>query len=232
MSGPPVVLFALHRERMPFWRSFPVRHASGGEVPAWHCGAVQIVHTGMGATSIERAMTWLLPQRPPCVILAGFSGGLVPLLDVGTLVLATEVRTPTGTTYPVTLHSAGSARLAGPVLTSNRIAGTKAEKHALHAATGAIAVDLESATAARICHEAGVPFGCVRVISDGVDTDLPPELERITDGESVRVWPLLKALCCRPTLLGELLGLARATRLAARNLATGLHEVVRSLRPG
>jgi hypothetical protein len=228
------VLFALHRERLPFWKSFPVRRSLRTPVPAWLCywqegGNVQVVHGGWGPASMERTLAWLLPNGPVGVILAGFSGGLVPDLAVGDLVLASEVRTPTGSVYPVTLPLTTTAR-TGPILSTEHILYDKSEKVALHTSTGALAVDLESATAARLCARAGVPFGCLRVISDDANGDLPPELEKVTDGERVRLWPLLKALCWRPGLLGDLLGLARATRLAARELARGLSEAIRSLR--
>jgi nucleoside phosphorylase len=231
----PVVLFALHRERMPFWRSFPVRRSlREAPCPAWLCSgpvtAVEIVHCGMGAANVERPLGWVLSRRPPAVILAGFSGSLVPTLPVGALIEATGVRTPSGASHAVTLPLRTSA-VKGPILSVNRFILARTEKEELHAATGALAVDMESGVVAQRCAEVGIPFGCLRVISDGLEADLPPELDTVTDGERVRLLPLLKALWRRPGLLRDLWRLANATRTAAKNLAAGLHEALRSLPP-
>jgi nucleoside phosphorylase len=237
-------LFALRRELEPFRRSFPAQwRQEGAPCTAWvvapaprspgpACSfpAYRIVHCGMGDAGVEQTLPWVLSQQPSAVILAGFSGSLTPDLTVGDLVLATEVRTGAGTIFPVTLPLVNSTR-AGPLLAVERFILARTEKQELHAATGALAVDMESALVAQRCADAGIPFGCLRVISDGLAADLPPELETVTCGERVRLWPLLKALCRRPGLVWDLWHLAKATRIAARNLAAGLHEALRSLRP-
>jgi hypothetical protein len=48
-----------------------------------------------------------------------------------------------------------------------------ASKAALHAATGALAVDMESHIAARVAARHGLPFAVARTISDGADRALP-----------------------------------------------------------
>ena len=48
-----------------------------------------------------------------------------------------------------------------------------AAKAALHSATGALAVDMESHVAAAFAAAHGLPFAALRVISDGADRALP-----------------------------------------------------------
>ncbi len=227
----PVVLFALRREMQPFRRLFrtcrPIAHTT---CPAWHCddpfGSIELYQTGLGPAAVERALVEILPHRPTCVLLAGFSGALTANLSVGQLILAHEVRTPAGASYPVTLNLSVPEAITGAILATERIVSGTAEKESLHASTGALAVDLESATAARRCYEAGVPFGCLRAISDDVTWDLPAELDQIVEGERIRPWRLFLALCRRPGLIADLLRLARQTRLAAEALAQGLRTAL------
>jgi adenosylhomocysteine nucleosidase len=61
----------------------------------------------------------------------------------------------------------------GPIHADGTMIATAADKRALHAATGAIAADMESQVAARVAARHGLPFAIIRVISDAADRDLP-----------------------------------------------------------
>lgn len=81
--------------------------------------------------------------------------------------------------YPV--H--GSTLAESPsVLTS------KTAKNRLHMLTNALAVDMESAAAARVADTARLPFLCIRVVIDALDRDLP---DWITDdaGQAIDLTP-------------------------------------------
>lgn len=223
-----VILFALHRERMPFWRSFADRQRLAVPGLAWDCGRVQIVHGGYGPKRMSETLDWLLPRQPGVIVLAGFSGGLAPDLRVGDLVTASEIVTDDDI-LPVSFSPAGVR--AGRIYAASEIRSLTAEKMSDYARTGSLAVDLESASVARRCQAAGISFGCLRAISDEAQQTLPHELPQITRGESIRPWRLLLGLIRRPGLLLDLIGLARATSLAARSLATGLNGWLRSSMP-
>lgn len=215
-----VVLFALEREVAPF------RRLVGRD------GRAELVHCGVGSASAARALDALLPRRPGLVLLAGFSGALAPDLGVGRLVVADAVKAPDGATYPVTHPLTVPGAIAGPIVATDQIVVTAAAKRDLRERTGALAVDMESATVARRCQEAGVPFACLRVVSDDAANDLPPELDGIfTDGR-LRVGRLLAAAWRRPGLLRDLLRLRGATRLAAEALAQGLRRALSGPPPG
>ena len=62
----------------------------------------------------------------------------------------------------------------GTIIGGNAIISSTAEKAALFAQTGAIAVDMESHIAARVAARHGLPFAILRTISDTADHALPP----------------------------------------------------------
>ena len=60
----------------------------------------------------------------------------------------------------------------GEIITGDRFISTAADSDALRAAfPEAWAVDMETAAVAQVCHDHGVPFGAVRVVSDRADEE-------------------------------------------------------------
>ena len=114
----------------------------------------------------------------------------------------------------------------GRLLTVASLVGRPEEKRRLGERSGAVAVDMESAAVARLCHAAGVPFGCLRVISDDVDAPLSEALLGVLGAGRVQPGRLTAAVLRRPALIAELLRLGAHTRLAARRLAAGLEELL------
>jgi hopanoid-associated phosphorylase len=104
----------------------------------------------------------------------GIAGGLSPGLKPGTLIVATHIVTEKGD-YPALADCAKRVRAkTGAIYGGSRIVATAAEKAALAASTGALAVDLESGPVAREAHAAGIPFIAIRAIADPAWDDLPP----------------------------------------------------------
>ncbi|PTS74141.1 phosphorylase, partial [Sphingomonas sp. HMWF008] len=62
----------------------------------------------------------------------------------------------------------------GCIIGADSIIVSAAEKAALYAKTGAIAVDMESHIAARVAERHNLPFAILRTISDTADHALPP----------------------------------------------------------
>lgn len=80
----------------------------------------------------------------------------------------------------------------GLLLTGDRFVATSVESAALSAALpNALAVDMETAAVAQVCHDFAVPFGAVRTISDRADDaahiDFPVFLQEVARHYSVRV---------------------------------------------
>lgn len=236
MTEPPCVAFALKREARPFLRRLrgvrvdPTAPWRGngwtGTTPAGR--PVRALLCGVGKYGVEPMLTrWLAKCPPPPLLLSvGFAGGLVPELAIGALVRPAElVDDETGRTWPAT----GLPESRGRLVTHTFMIGRPADKEALGRKWQAEAVDMESAAFARFCAERGIPFGCVRVISDRAQDRLPLELVGLLEGHSRREISLKRlawSLVRRPSFLFELWRLARDTRRAARVLADELVRVI------
>jgi adenosylhomocysteine nucleosidase len=130
-----------------------------------------------------------------------------------------------GQRWPTTYPLPESKRLIrGRLLTADCLIAAPEEKRRLGERYQADAVDMESALFAARCTQAGIPFGCVRAISDEVTTPLSPALVALLSGSTVSPWRVLTALLRQPCLLRELLRLARDTKQAARQLGQALTE--------
>lgn len=241
----PCVVFAMRRESKPFLREFhPQQKFKGSPCWAQFCGpawlTVLAVECGVGARCAEQAMTWLLnrpvlenvPYQPKLVLSAGFSGGLQADRHVGDVILATEVVDTAGNRWPTTWPGELPEGDWRPpihrcrILTSNKIIGTPAEKAELGKRFDAAAVDMESATVARQCSRAGVPFGCLRVISDDARSPISPRLAALLEGGRVSPFRGAAAVLRSPGLAAEYWTLAKHTRMAAKQLGKALGEVL------
>ncbi len=235
----PCVVFALRREAMFFRRMRPRRRSfPGAPVPAAFHGddsrTVLLLETGVGITAMEAALSWLLsgptvdgvPFRPAAVLSAGFSGAITPGLRVGDLILADAVCDGDGASWPATWPTRIGPHPRGRLLTVPALVGRPEEKRRLGERSGAVAVDMETAALGRMCQAGGVPFGCLRVISDDVDTYLSEALLGVLASGRVRPGRLAAAVLRRPALIAELLRLGAHTRKAARRLACGLEELL------
>jgi 4-hydroxy-3-methylbut-2-enyl diphosphate reductase len=130
-----------------------------------------IVRTGMGPEKASRATQAVRAAKPDAVAVVGLAGGLAPRVRPGDVIVASEVRTPDGTVTgrcPSAPLLAGEMRRAGftvhvgPVVSVPRLAVGTARAEL--AATGAIAVDMESAYLSPSA--SGRPFAVIRVIVD------------------------------------------------------------------
>jgi adenosylhomocysteine nucleosidase len=241
----PCLLFALRREAAPFLRQFrPQQRFPGAPGRARFCGpaslSVLVVETGVGSRRSAATLDWLLAQplldnvvyRPRFVLAVGFSGGLQDKLKVGDVVLATEVIDDHGTLVPTTWprelpEVEGTSTLhRGRILSMNAFIAASEQKRALGQRHNALAVDMESATVAQRCHQAGIPFGCIRAISDDLGTSLSPQLVEVLSGGRVSVPGLLRHLIASPRLVLECYRLAWQTRHAADRLASALGKLL------
>lgn len=241
----PCILFALRREAGPFLAEFKPQERFPG-APCWarFCGppwlSVLVLETGPGIEAMDRALSWLqseprldnLPYRPKLVLSAGFAGGLSPALEVGDLVLATEVGDEQGTIRPTTWPGElppGEWRPPlhrGRLHSASELLATPARKRAVAEQHDAIAVDMESAALARYGTRNGIPWGCLRAVSDDAQTALSPELASILKGGHVSWLKLVALLLRKPGIYSELRHLAANTRLAAQQLGTALGELL------
>jgi len=77
------------------------------------------------------------------------------------------------------LHAAGATIHAGLVVSGDRFVSTHAESDQLRAVLpDALAVEMEGAAVAQVCHDFGRPFGVVRTISDRADDGAHGDFQR------------------------------------------------------
>ncbi|MFD3680047.1 1-hydroxy-2-methyl-2-butenyl 4-diphosphate reductase [Streptomyces sp. NPDC058613] len=146
-----------------------------------------VLRTGMGPRAAERAVAGAL-ERPgmdrAAVLATGFCAGLVPGMHPGDLVIAEETRDPNGVvacTGTAFLAEALARALPGRTVHLGTLTGSdhvvRGPERAQLRATGAVAVDMESAatlwTATRGGGAAaGRPVAAVRVIVDAPEHEL------------------------------------------------------------
>ncbi|MGA5900892.1 1-hydroxy-2-methyl-2-butenyl 4-diphosphate reductase [Streptomyces venetus] len=146
-------------------------------------GPVTVLRTGMGPAAAERSVTRMLADtalRDAAVLATGFCAGLAPGMHPGDLVVAEETRDPHGTTACV-----GTERLVkelaravpgrtvhtGPLTGSDHV--VRGHERSDLFATGAIAVDMESAATLLSAVRAGErPVAAVRVVVDAPEHEL------------------------------------------------------------
>ncbi len=192
---------------------------------------VRIVQCGVGCQAV---LTAAHRHLPGCAIVGsmGISGGLSPDLQPGTIVLGERIlgRHPAmGSAWPCDpdlvdlleerLHRHHVPCHRGPLLCVADPLLTPAEKTTALRRTGALAVDMESAAAARAAQDAGLPFFSLRVICDPAGRRLAPELLAGVDPQgNSRPGRLLVQLLRRPWLLPRFLAMVRDFSLARRSL--------------
>ena len=187
-----------------------------------------VICSSSDPNQLRALLTVFDPTTIRGVISFGVAGGLDPSLRSGDVVVATEVM-------------AGDARwLAGLSLNEELVSGialgrrrvvrgclagveevvvARARKAALHADTGAAAVDMESHIAAAYATGAGLPFAAVRVISDPADRSLPALAKSaIKPNGDIDLRNILRGVVRNPRTLSALVSMGIDFNRALRSL--------------
>ncbi|MET9433879.1 1-hydroxy-2-methyl-2-butenyl 4-diphosphate reductase [Streptomyces sp. NPDC006551] len=158
---------------------FALRSGGRGGAP----GPFTVLRTGMGPAHARTAVARALGEtdrRDAAVVASGFCAGLAPGMHPGDLIVAHETRGPDGTT-PCTgtelLVDALTRTLPGRTVHTGPLTGSdhvvRGHERAELRATGAIAVDMESAATLRTALAAGPrPVAAVRVVVDAPEHEL------------------------------------------------------------
>ena len=193
-----------------------------------------VVQSGMGFAKARRATEALIDAHTPNWVLSiGFSGGLLPTMKIGDMVLANSIVDTHGNELQVDLKMSDDPKNGihvGRFLNTDEIVRTVEEKKRLAREHAAIAVDLESLAVAQVCRDTGTRFMAVRVLSDDLSYDLPPEvLSIIGSTGAVRVGSALGSLWKRPSSIKDMWRLRETAHQAAERLATFLDGVLMQL---
>jgi len=205
---------------------FTVWQGRAGDREVW------LVKTGMGVQRTERAARALVRcSRFDALVSTGCAGALAPTLQPGDLVIATTVvDRATGRRYDTDAAVRSSwqtvaARVAvhavlEPELCSAEVLTSVADKRAAASASGAAAVDMESAAIGACAADAGIGFGLVRAILDTAKDDVEASFAFV-DAATGGVKPLALAahLARHPGALSQLLSLQRQMSCAQASLS-------------
>lgn len=162
------------------WRrlAWPVGYAAQGSIGNT---PVTLVANGPGPALARAAVDSAFSHASyKAVVSTGVCGALRPSLRVGDVVVAAEV-----------LDSASGRRFAcapfggasgdAVVVSQDRVACTIEEKRAL-ASSGTI-VEMEAGAVAARANDAGIPFSCIRAVSDSASDAMPLDFNLFRDSQ-------------------------------------------------
>lgn len=225
---------ALAREVGPFLdKCLRVRKYTGGNFTfrggRFEGIRIASVESGMGFARARRATQAMIDAHTPGWVLSiGYSGALKPGMQVGDIVMANSIVDTHGHELALDLKMPERPGLhVGRIVTSDEMVRLVKDKQELGEKYDAIAVDMESLAVAQICRETKTRFMAVRVLSDDMSFDLPPEVMTVV-GEtgSLRLGATLGSIWRRPGSVKDMWRLREAAIVAGVNLANFLEGVV------
>jgi len=155
-----------------------------------------VLRGGMGPEAVTRTLRTLLetPEPPRLICSTGFCGGLVDGLGVGDAVLADtlldgrpapaqplRIEPPLVEKLAAALGARHVRHRVGPVISVHPAVTRCESKRALAAASAAVAVDMESFALASNLDPRRTRLAVLRVVSDSVADELPPEVKDFLD---------------------------------------------------
>ena len=191
-------------------------------------GWIQV--SGIGREKALHAAHSLLDAGATALLSWGVTGGLDPKLVPGTLVLPRQIHAADQNRFPVDeawrsrIHTCVARHVMvsdGALIEGLSVIAGPAQKRALAQASGAVAVDMESAAIVQVAKQAGVPFVAVRAVVDTADMTLPRSAIRASDEYGrLHITKLLFSLLAHPADLSALIGLGKSFRAAQATLQT------------
>ena len=150
-------------------------------------------------------------EKVDAFVSTGYCGALDSNLGRTAIVVASEVN-GNRSDKP----DAPAVFTAGPITSQDRVACTIEEKSNLRE-SGAIAVEMEAAGVCRVALDAGVPFYCVRVVTDTASDVLPLDFNRMRGADGrFSTAKILGAAALRPLRVAPaLVRLQRTTKSAS-----------------
>jgi adenosylhomocysteine nucleosidase len=181
-----------------------------------------LVCGGIGMEAARRAAEAIIALYHPLLVQSvGFAGALQADLEVG------DIFTPA---VVVDARDGSRTKIAagtGTLVTFMAVANTR-QKSALAQAYSAQAVDMEAAAVAAAATAHGIPFTATKVISDGLDFEMP-EMSRFIDSQGqFNTVGFAAFVVLRPWLWRSVFTLAGNSSRAARSLGEYLQHSRRS----
>lgn len=220
-TAEPVLAVAAERREFGAWLKNDIELLNWPVDFAARYGRWLLVANGAGPDRAAEAVDAALAMEPvTAVVSTGYCGALDDSLFVADIVVATEVN---GARAQVLASARRYA--AGPIVSVDRVVQTAEEKGRLRT-KGAIAVEMEAAGVAERALKLGLPFYCVRVVTDCADETLSIDFNAARDRSGrIRTAGVIRGALRRPWVgVPELLTLARRSRIASRALGDFLAD--------
>lgn len=198
--------------------------------------SLAVIEAGVGRAAAEQATHIVIDGHRPrqAIIAAGLCGGLDSAVPRSTIIVPetlSRIGSPDIRSIPP-LQSRPSGRQAatgGLLVTGDAVVATPAAKQALHAATGAVAVDMESWWIAAVAARAGIPCHVIRAVSDTATESIAPDIATLAAIASParQAGAAIRLAWRRPSAIGELAELREHAHHAADALADYLSEIMK-----
>jgi adenosylhomocysteine nucleosidase len=218
------IIAALPGELKPLVRGWP--HSSRNGVKFWAQRDAEeewiAACAGAGQAAATRAFAAIEDGGPiDLVFSVGWAGALTDEIATGTAhSVAGVIDAKTGERF----HCEAGAG-ARWLVTSPVVAGAK-EKQRLASAYGAGLVDMEAAAIARLAAMRGIPFYCVKGVSDGFRDNLPDFNRFIAANGQFRLAGFIFYALLRPWHWPGLIRMGENSKRAAKAIAESLREIL------
>jgi adenosylhomocysteine nucleosidase len=194
------------------------RHARGRWIAG--CSGMGGGRATVALNEIERYCSLDNPITAICSV--GWVGALDASIGAASVWhIAEIIDTQTGERFSTAQQARGHTNEWPLLATTARVAGA-AEKIRLAASYGAHLVDMEAATLARLAQTRGIPFYCLKAVSDDAGAKLPDLNPFIMANGQLRMMPFLTHVAMRPGSWRGLIKLGRHSSLAARHLSEAI----------
>lgn len=218
------IIAAMPGELKPLVRGW--RHERRNNIDLWHWrfdeGEWVAACAGAGADAAVRAYAEIEKDGPvSLVVSSGWAGALKSELEPGrAYIVSSLIDARTGERFRAAQWS--EERLA---VTSPKVADA-AEKLRLAAAYGADLVDMEGAAVARLADMRGIPFYCIKGVSDGLSDRLPDFNRFLSPGGGFRYLRFIFFVLFRPTYWLALLRMGENSKKASQSIAEMLLDLL------
>lgn len=177
--------------------------------------------TGGGHSHLlQRTLERVIAEGADGIISIGIAGGLMPSLKTGDCVIGSEVvgsgeRYVADRAWTERMTARLPAATVGPLTGTDAVITSQSEKATLFLVTGACAVDMESHIVATVARLHRIPFAALRIVSDPVNSPLPPVVSTaLTVEGKVDYGRVLKAVLAQPQQIPALIRTARESKIA------------------